>query len=67
MSIEEIKQVRLNKLEMLKDFGMDPYPAKSKKDFWLKDVKANFESIEKEGKDISLVGRVMVERICSII
>lgn len=62
MSIEEIKQVRLNKLEMLKDFGMDPYPAKSKKDFWLKDVKANFESIEKEGKDISLVGRVMAVR-----
>lgn len=62
MSIEEIKQVRLNKLEILKSFGMDPYPASANKDFWLKDVKNNFDNLEKDGKDLSLVGRVMAIR-----
>ena len=62
MSIEEIKQVRLNKLEILKNFGMDPYPAKANRDFWLKEVKDHFEDLEKENKEIYLVGRVMAVR-----
>ncbi len=62
MSIEEIKQVRLNKLEILKNFGMDPYPAKANRDFWLKEVKDRFEDLEKENKEIYLVGRVMAVR-----
>lgn len=61
MSIEEIKQVRLKKLEMLKDFGMEPYPAKVKRDFWLKEVKEKFSSLE-EDKEFSIVGRVMAVR-----
>lgn len=62
MSIEEIKETRLKKLEMLKAFGMDPYPAKAKKDFWLSEIKKSFEEVEKSGKEISLVGRVMAVR-----
>lgn len=62
MSIEEIKQVRLNKLEILKNFGMDPYPAKANRDFWLKEVKDRFEDLKKENKEIYLVGRVMTVR-----
>ncbi len=62
MSIEEIKQIRLKKLEMLKEFGMDAFPAKAEKDFWLSGVREKFEEIEKSGKAVSLVGRVMAVR-----
>ncbi len=62
MSIEEIKQIRLKKLEMLKEFGMDAFPAKAEKDFWLSGVREKFEEIEKSGKAVSLVGRVMAIR-----
>ncbi|MCC7469949.1 MAG: lysine--tRNA ligase [Bacteroidetes bacterium] len=62
MSIEEIKEVRLKKLEMIKAFPMDPYPAKVERDFWLSEVKENFKKFEAEEKNISIVGRVMTVR-----
>lgn len=62
MSIEEIKEVRLKKLEMIKAFPMDPYPAKVERDFWLSEVKEKFKNLEAEGKTISIVGRVMTVR-----
>lgn len=62
MSIEEIKDVRLKKLEMLKDFGMNPYPAKAKHDFWLKEIKEKFSELEKDQKSLSVVGRIMAIR-----
>ena len=41
-SIDELKKTRLTKLDLLKKFGMDPYPAKVPRDFCLKDAKDNF-------------------------
>lgn len=60
--LEALKNTRLEKLEKLKSAGMDPYPASVLRDMALTDVKTNFEKLEQEGKEISLVGRVMAIR-----
>lgn len=62
-SLEEIRQTRLEKLELLKKQGINPYPATSKRDYALQEVVEKFDILEKEGKTISLVGRVMSLRI----
>lgn len=59
-SLNEIKEARLEKIKILKDFGMDPYPAKSKRDFSLSEVKNRFDELG--DKEISLVGRIMAIR-----
>ncbi|MDQ3076830.1 MAG: lysine--tRNA ligase [bacterium] len=58
-SQEEIRQGRLEKLTLLKKNGIDPYPASVERDYPLIEVIEKFESLEKEGKTLSLVGRVM--------
>ena len=54
-SLEDLRQVRLEKLNKLKKAGMDPYPARADFDFTLKEVIENF----KENKNVKLVGRIM--------
>lgn len=61
-SLEELKSVRLEKLEKLKAAGMNPYPSVVPRDYSLQYIKSNFESLEKEAKNISVAGRVMVTR-----
>lgn len=61
-SLAELKSTRLAKLELLKQAGMDPYPAKVPRTFCLADAKAGFEDIEKNKKEFSLCGRVMAIR-----
>ncbi len=58
-SLEELRQTRLEKLELLKKSGMDPYPATSQRDFSIADLINNYETHEKAGKPITIVGRVM--------
>ncbi len=62
MSIDEIKQVRLKKLEMLKVFPMDPYPAKAERDFWLSELKKEFKNLETKGGSLRILGRIMAIR-----
>lgn len=59
MSLDEIRAVRIKKLEILKDKGMDPYPAKALRELSLKEAVENFESLEKEGVEKWVSGRVM--------
>lgn len=61
-SIEELKSTRLAKLEILKKYGMNPYPSKVPRTFCLADVKANFSEYEKANKEVSLAGRIMAIR-----
>jgi lysyl-tRNA synthetase class 2 len=58
-SLEELKSVRLEKLNMLKEFGMNPYPASVSRDFTLAQLASDFKSLESSGKSISIVGRIM--------
>lgn len=61
-SLEELKATRLQKLELLKKAGMNPYPSKVPRSFCLGDAKANFEKNEKSGKEFSIAGRIMAIR-----
>ncbi|MCR4334838.1 MAG: lysine--tRNA ligase [Patescibacteria group bacterium] len=61
-SLEELKEIRLKKLELLKEAEMNPYPSKIPRDFCLFDAKKNFSEYEKKEKEVSLAGRVMAIR-----
>jgi lysyl-tRNA synthetase class 2 len=60
-SLDEIRAVRLEKLEKLRALGIDPYPAKVPRDLDLADLKTNFGKYE-NGSALSVSGRVMVLR-----
>ncbi|MBP6858430.1 MAG: lysine--tRNA ligase [Candidatus Pacebacteria bacterium] len=61
-SLEELRSIRLGKLDLLKKAGMNPYPVSVPRDFCLKDARANFSEYEKSQKEVSLSGRIMAIR-----
>ena len=61
-SIEELRSARLLKITKLKEEGMNPYPSSVLRTHSIKEVKANFDKLESDKKDISIAGRVMIVR-----
>ena len=61
-SLDEIKQARLAKLDILKKAGMEPYPAKVLRDMCLFDAKSKFDDYSAAHTPISLAGRIMAIR-----
>ncbi len=51
------RTLRLQKVQKLKDLGIDPYPSKSKRDHKVIDVISNFDSLENQ--TVILAGRLM--------
>lgn len=62
-SLEEIKDERLKKIELLKEKGIDPYPARTKADTTIKETIASFSDLESSQKKITLAGRVLALRV----
>ncbi len=58
-SLEELRQVRINKLNLLKEKGINPYPIESHIQYSLKEVSEKFEEIEKAAAEVVLGGRIM--------
>ena len=58
-SIDEIRDARLNKLKLLKESGVNPYPAESKRELSLKEAIDTFEDLEKKGDEKWIAGRIM--------
>lgn len=58
--LQEIRNERLGKLKKLRELGLSPYPAQSKKDVGNGDVVGNFENYE--NKIVTLTGRIMSKR-----
>ena len=58
-SIDEIKDTRIKKLNLLKEKGIDPYPAQSKAKFSLKEIQDNFIDLEKNKEIKWIAGRIM--------
>src|SRR3989344_756268 len=58
-SIDEIRDARIKKLELLKSKGVNPYPAKSNRELSLKEAINNFNALEKEGAPKWIAGRIM--------
>lgn len=55
--LSEMRDIRLGKVKRLRQMGIDPYPARARKDFPNKEVVDNFEKFE--GKEVTLAGRLM--------
>ncbi|MDO8668115.1 MAG: lysine--tRNA ligase [bacterium] len=52
------REDRLKKLAALKELGINPYPAKAEKTDSVDKVLADFESLQKDGKELKLAGRL---------
>lgn len=63
-SLSELKAVRLEKLNILKKAGMNPFPSSVSFSHSIKELKNNFQSIldSKDNIGVSVVGRVIVTR-----
>lgn len=61
-SIDEIRDARLKKLALLKERGINPYPAKIPRDFSLADLKNTFAEKETSAESFSVAGRIMALR-----
>lgn len=58
-SIDEIRDVRLLKLKILKDKGINPYPAETKRELSLLEALDSFDVLEKEKTTKWIGGRIM--------
>ncbi len=61
-SVDELKNVRLKKLEALRAAGMNPYPSSVPRDTDLATVRGKFVEFSAHQKPISLAGRVVAIR-----
>jgi lysyl-tRNA synthetase, class II len=51
-------EIRIGRLNKIKELGIDPYPAKAKRDFEISSVLSDFEKLEKSNKKFFIVGRL---------
>jgi lysyl-tRNA synthetase class 2 len=58
-SIEELRDARIKKIELLKEAGMDPYTANSLRTHTIREAIDGFDMISSINKEITLAGRVM--------
>lgn len=52
------RQDRLKKLENLRNLGINPYPSQVKRTHFVKEILDNFKALEKDGKKVSVAGRL---------
>lgn len=62
MALEEIRDERLKKLELLKKKGIDPYPAETSRTHSVIETLSKFNTFSKSKKKIILAGRIMARR-----
>lgn len=61
-SLEEIRNARLEKLRLIREKGIDPYPAVSRRTHTLTEAIEKFSALEKDKKTVTLAGRVTASR-----
>lgn len=57
LPIEQLRQIRIDKMNKLRELGIDPYPAKSNRTNVISDVLDNYQSFE--GNEVIIAGRVV--------
>lgn len=60
--LEEIKQIRKEKISILRDAGMEPFASSVKRDVTLKELELRFNDFLQDSNEISVVGRVLAIR-----
>jgi lysyl-tRNA synthetase class 2 len=61
-SLEELRDSRLKKMNILRDAGMEAFPSKVPKTHSLKNAREDFDVLVKKEENISVAGRVMSVR-----
>ncbi len=61
-SILELREMRLQKINKLKENGMDPYPISISRDYSISKLKNSFQELSEKGESVSISGRVMIVR-----
>ena len=56
--IEELREVRIQKLEQLKKLGIDPYPVDSRRTHKISEALEKFDDLSAQKAAVSLVGRI---------
>jgi lysyl-tRNA synthetase, class II len=59
---EEIRQNRIKKIEILKNFGLSPYPEKANRTHTVEECLSSFDLLLDSGKELYLTGRIMMLR-----
>jgi lysyl-tRNA synthetase, class II len=63
-SVETQRQLRIEKMNKLKEIGHDPFTPDSKRDYVLKEVKDRYEELKSNSKDfVTLAGRIKSKRV----
>ena len=55
-TMKELRQERLNKLEQIKELGLNPYPAETNRTHMIAEIVNNFEAME--GQNVQIAGRI---------
>lgn len=62
MALEDIRKVKLEKLERLRKLGINPYPADSTRTHTINQALEGFDDFESSKKELVLAGRTMAKR-----
>ncbi|PIR41433.1 MAG: lysine--tRNA ligase [Candidatus Yanofskybacteria bacterium CG10_big_fil_rev_8_21_14_0_10_46_23] len=62
MALEEIRKIKINKVERLRKNGAEPYPALVERTHTIAEAKDDFENLQNSGETITIVGRVVSRR-----
>ena len=62
MPLDDIRALRLKKLEALRKKNIDPYPAVSRRTHLVKDALHSFSSLARSKKEITVAGRIVAVR-----
>lgn len=60
--LDELKQARLEKLDRIKNAGINPYPSKSKRTITIEDALKNFDILSESKENIFITGRLRTLR-----
>lgn len=60
--LDEVRALRVKKLEILRAKGINPYPAKVVRTHEIAAVLSNFANLSEKAEKVSIVGRVMIVR-----
>ncbi|OGM97486.1 MAG: hypothetical protein A2735_02010 [Candidatus Yanofskybacteria bacterium RIFCSPHIGHO2_01_FULL_41_21] len=62
MALDDIRQVKMDKLKEIRKMGIDPYPATTKRSMSVVEALERFDELAESKKEVTLAGRIMAQR-----
>ncbi|MDD4290334.1 MAG: lysine--tRNA ligase [Patescibacteria group bacterium] len=62
LNLSDEYEIRIKRLEKIRELEIDPYPAKAQRDYYIKDVIDKFDDLEKKSSKFFIVGRLRSNR-----